>query len=396
MAGVVPVIRVLQESLAGAHVERIHGIVNGTTNFILTEMARGGDDLRAPRSQRAQELGYAEADPTDDVTGRDAAAKMAILARLAFSTPGPPRPGHLRGHRAHHRRGRRLRARPRPRAEADRHRGARRRRDQRPRAPGVPVSRPPAGARQRLVQRRHDRVRRDHRDHALRPRRGRPADRQRGARRRDQRDDPARLDAGDDRERCRSSRTSSQRVLPLDGGRRRARRARAGRRGAGHAGRVDQVGAAARARRPRAADDGPAPAAGVALLRRRRSWSRGWRSSAPSRARSASSTRSSNSHGPDHALPRAAAVRPGRPGRLAGGGLDAARARRAHLRARRRRGLAQARGREPDRLLQGPRDDVRGLGRRPQGRRGRDLRLHRQHRRDRSPPTPPAPGCAAR
>jgi homoserine dehydrogenase len=86
VAGVVPVIRVLQESLAAARVERIHGIVNGTTNYILTEMSRSGlsydDALR-----RAQELGYAEADPTDDVTGRDAAAKMAILARLAFSTP---------------------------------------------------------------------------------------------------------------------------------------------------------------------------------------------------------------------------------------------------------------------------------------------------------------------
>ena len=86
VAGVVPVIRVLQETLAGAHVERIHGIVNGTTNFILTEMARGGTSYAAALA-RAQELGYAEADPTDDVTGRDAAAKMAILARLAFSTP---------------------------------------------------------------------------------------------------------------------------------------------------------------------------------------------------------------------------------------------------------------------------------------------------------------------
>jgi homoserine dehydrogenase len=86
VAGVVPVIRVLQESLAAARVERIHGIVNGTTNYILTEMARTGasyDDALAG----AQRLGYAEADPTDDVTGRDAAAKMAILARLAFSTP---------------------------------------------------------------------------------------------------------------------------------------------------------------------------------------------------------------------------------------------------------------------------------------------------------------------
>jgi homoserine dehydrogenase len=86
VAGVVPVIRVLQESLAAAHVERIHGIVNGTTNYILTEMARAGMSYEAALRQ-AQELGYAEADPTDDVTGRDAAAKMAILARLAFDTP---------------------------------------------------------------------------------------------------------------------------------------------------------------------------------------------------------------------------------------------------------------------------------------------------------------------
>jgi homoserine dehydrogenase len=86
VAGVVPVIRVLQESLAGAHIERVHGIVNGTTNFILSEMARTGasyDDALAD----AQRLGYAEADPSEDVNGRDAAAKMAILARLAFGTP---------------------------------------------------------------------------------------------------------------------------------------------------------------------------------------------------------------------------------------------------------------------------------------------------------------------
>ncbi|HET9737956.1 MAG TPA: homoserine dehydrogenase [Solirubrobacteraceae bacterium] len=86
VAGVVPVIRVLQESLAGSRVERIHGIVNGTTNYILTEMERSGLTYAEALGQ-AQALGYAEADPTDDVTGRDAAAKMAILARLAFSTP---------------------------------------------------------------------------------------------------------------------------------------------------------------------------------------------------------------------------------------------------------------------------------------------------------------------
>jgi homoserine dehydrogenase len=86
VAGVVPVIRVLQESLAAAHVDRLHGIVNGTTNFILTRMAETGasyDDALA----EAQALGYAEADPSEDVNGKDAAAKMAILARLAFNTP---------------------------------------------------------------------------------------------------------------------------------------------------------------------------------------------------------------------------------------------------------------------------------------------------------------------
>ncbi len=86
VAGVVPVIRVLQESLAGATIDRVHGIVNGTTNFILTEMARTGATFAQALSE-AQRLGYAEADPTEDVTGSDAAAKMAILARLAFDTP---------------------------------------------------------------------------------------------------------------------------------------------------------------------------------------------------------------------------------------------------------------------------------------------------------------------
>jgi homoserine dehydrogenase len=86
VAGVVPVIRVLQESLAGAEVDRVSGIVNGTTNFILTEMARTGSTFAVALAE-AQRLGYAEADPTDDVSGRDAAAKMAIIARLAFETP---------------------------------------------------------------------------------------------------------------------------------------------------------------------------------------------------------------------------------------------------------------------------------------------------------------------
>ena len=83
VAAVVPVIRVLTESLSGADIERVHGIVNGTTNFILSEMAATGAGY-AEALAEAQRLGYAEADPSDDVGGADAAAKMAILAQLAF------------------------------------------------------------------------------------------------------------------------------------------------------------------------------------------------------------------------------------------------------------------------------------------------------------------------
>jgi homoserine dehydrogenase len=83
VGGVVPVIRVIHETLAAAHIERVHGIVNGTTNFILTEMTRTGASY-AEALAEAQRLGFAEADPTEDVSGKDAAAKMAILARLAF------------------------------------------------------------------------------------------------------------------------------------------------------------------------------------------------------------------------------------------------------------------------------------------------------------------------
>ncbi len=85
VGGVVPIVRTLEESLSATPIERIHGIVNGTTNFILTEMSRGSTYAEA--LAEAQRSGYAEADPSDDVSGRDAAAKMAILARLAFGTP---------------------------------------------------------------------------------------------------------------------------------------------------------------------------------------------------------------------------------------------------------------------------------------------------------------------
>ncbi len=85
VGGGIPIIRPLSETLAGEPIERVLGIVNGTTNFILTRMAEDGADYREALAE-AQELGYAEPDPTADVSGADAAAKAAILASLAFGT----------------------------------------------------------------------------------------------------------------------------------------------------------------------------------------------------------------------------------------------------------------------------------------------------------------------
>ncbi len=83
VAGAIPVIRPLRESLAGERVRRVTGIVNGTTNYILTMMADGSVTY-ADALAEAQRLGYAERDPSADVDGHDAAAKAAILAGLAF------------------------------------------------------------------------------------------------------------------------------------------------------------------------------------------------------------------------------------------------------------------------------------------------------------------------
>ena len=85
VAGAIPILRPLRESLAGDRVTRVLGIVNGTTNFILDQMDSTGAGF-ADALEEAQELGYAEADPTADVEGFDAAAKAAILASLAFHT----------------------------------------------------------------------------------------------------------------------------------------------------------------------------------------------------------------------------------------------------------------------------------------------------------------------
>ncbi len=85
VAGAIPIVRPLRESLAGDSVERVLGIVNGTTNFILDAMTTNGTGFSEALDE-AQRLGYAEADPTADIEGFDAAAKAAILAGLAFHT----------------------------------------------------------------------------------------------------------------------------------------------------------------------------------------------------------------------------------------------------------------------------------------------------------------------
>ncbi len=264
VAGVVPVIRVLQESLAGATIDRVHGIVNGTTNFILTEMARTGATFEEALAE-AQRLGYAEADPSEDVDGRDAAAKMAIIARLAFETPV-----HI---------------------DQVRYEGIEQiQPDDLEYARDLGLGLKLIGTAERVGERAlsvrvypaflypgHPLASVNGPFNAVTveseaiteitmsgPGRRRPADRVGGARRRDQRDDPAGLDAADDRAPGdRAGRRLG--VLPAPRGRRRAGRAGAGRAGARAPGRVGQVRRAEGAARPGAAGDGGAPGARVAV-----------------------------------------------------------------------------------------------------------------------------------
>ncbi|HXF57019.1 MAG TPA: homoserine dehydrogenase [Actinomycetota bacterium] len=86
VGGGIPLIRPLREHLAGDRISRFVGIVNGTTNYVLTRMTEDGASLQEAVAE-ARALGYAEADPTDDVEGHDAAAKAAILATIAFDVP---------------------------------------------------------------------------------------------------------------------------------------------------------------------------------------------------------------------------------------------------------------------------------------------------------------------
>src|SRR5216683_157222 len=86
VAGGIPVIKTLRESLAGNRLTRVYGILNGTSNFILTTMRESGREFAEVLAE-AQKLGYAEADPSFDIDGVDAAHKLAILASVAFGRP---------------------------------------------------------------------------------------------------------------------------------------------------------------------------------------------------------------------------------------------------------------------------------------------------------------------
>ena len=180
VGGGIPLIRPLKESLTGERLRRVMGIVNGTTNFILTKMSDEGrafEDVLA----EAQRLGYAEADPTADVGGHDAAAKCAILASIAFnarvvgddvyregiSTASPPRTSSSRAGSA-------TREAPRDR------RDGRGRADRRPGPSGDDPCRASARERARRLQRRVRRRPEGRRADVLRPRRGRRPDGDRG------------------------------------------------------------------------------------------------------------------------------------------------------------------------------------------------------------------------
>ena len=184
----IPVIKVLRESMIVSGVHRIDGIVNGTTNFILSQMVQTGTAY-ADALAEAQRLGYAEADPTEDVTGADAAAKIAILASIAFHTRVRSGGGRSRGHRPARPGRRRARRRARLRDQADRlgdpvglgRRG--------PRAPLPRAPRSPAGDGRGRVQRRDAAGRVDPRGDPRGP----------GRRRRRDRDGRHRRPAGRDR-----------------------------------------------------------------------------------------------------------------------------------------------------------------------------------------------------
>ena len=127
VAGGIPVIKALREGLAANRISRIAGILNGTCNYILTQMRERGREFAEVLAD-AQKLGYAEADPSFDIDGIDAAHKLAILAALAFGRPVAFDAVHVEGIRRDLRARHRVRRRTRLSHQAARHRAADRRR----------------------------------------------------------------------------------------------------------------------------------------------------------------------------------------------------------------------------------------------------------------------------
>ena len=166
VAGGIPLLRPLRESLAGDRIRRVLGIVNGTTNYILTRMAEEGSSFDDALAE-AQRLGYAEPDPTADIEGFDAAAKAAIIASIALrsrrSRGRVPRRDHW-CHRRRHRVGGGARLR----REAPGGRRGARGRHRRAGAPGDGSCAPSARSCPRIVQRGVHRGRGRRRAHALR------------------------------------------------------------------------------------------------------------------------------------------------------------------------------------------------------------------------------------
>ena len=188
VAGGIPIIRVLRESLRGEPITRVMGIINGTTNFILTKMTEEGADYGVALAE-AQALGFAERDPTADVEGFDAGAKAAIMASIAFGSKVVAGDVYHEGisgiTAADIAMAKRLGyvVKLLGIAEID----AAIRRHRRARAPGDGARRPSTGQRQRQLQRRVRRGRRGRLADVLRTRCRWLADGQRGARRRDRR-----------------------------------------------------------------------------------------------------------------------------------------------------------------------------------------------------------------
>ena len=370
VAGGIPLIRPLRESLAGDRVTRMLGIVNGTTNYILTQMSERGWGFDQALAE-AQRLGYAEADPTADVDGFDAAAKCAILASIAFdarvTTDDVYREG-IAGVTAQDiadaaRLGYVVKLLAIAELDRRRHHGAR--------APGHGAHGAPARERPRRVQRRVRRGGQRGPADVLRAGRGRGPHGDLGGRRPDPRRSPPRVrraHAGRGQRRARAPDPPDGRharaVLPQPARRGSPRRARRDRRGVRSPRRLDRTRLAGGLRRGGRARVHHPPRAGGARSRRR--WPSCVGGTPCARSSACSGWRARSERGParrapvaraDRGVPRSSAGHRRHAGHHLARGRHAAGPKREPVGTHRRRGLAQVRRRQSHRVVQGPRDD---------------------------------------